>query len=110
LFKLVICGIINNMESDKHLENTSNDKPWLWKKGVCINPKGRPKGKTLKEYCREYLACMTEEERQDYIDGLPKELIWKMAEGNPKNDDNLNVSGTLNIGNLLDESDTSSTG
>ena len=64
----------------------SNDKPWLFKKGQTPGP-GRPKGsgKSLKEYAREYLADMTPEERLDYLDGLPKDIIWKMAEGNPDN-------------------------
>jgi hypothetical protein len=62
----------------------TNDKPWLFKKGNPGGP-GRPVGKSLKEYSREYLACMTEEERQDFMDGISKETIWKMAEGNPDN-------------------------
>lgn len=62
--------------------NKSNDKPWLFKKGNPGGP-GRPRGKSLKEYSREYLASMTEEERQDFLEGIPKESIWKMAEGNP---------------------------
>lgn len=63
----------------------SNDKPWLFRKGQAPGP-GRPKGvgKSLKEYAREYLANMTESERLDYLDGLPKDKIWAMAEGNPE--------------------------
>lgn len=58
--------------------------PYMWKKGQSGNPAGRPKGKTMKEYAREMLECQTEEERQEFMHGLPKEIIWKMAEGNPE--------------------------
>jgi hypothetical protein len=59
--------------------------PYMWKKGQSGNPAGRPKGKTMKDYAREMLECMTDEERQEFMHGLPKEIIWKMAEGNPAN-------------------------
>lgn len=65
-------------------DNTSKtDKPWLWKKGFCPNPGGRPKGKSMKEYARQYLANLTDEEKDAWLEGLPKEVIFKMAEGNP---------------------------
>ena len=85
------------MSIDKDTDKQNNNKPWLWKKGQSGNPKGRPKGKTLKEYVREYLACMTDEEREEFMNGLPKELIWKMAEGNPKQDLEAEVKGELRI-------------
>ena len=69
-------------ETDKQLNNKSVDKPWLWKKGQSGNLKGRPKGTTMKEYAREYLAGMTDDERQEFMAGQNKADIWKMAEGN----------------------------
>lgn len=69
--------------SDNQKDNT--DKPWLWKKGQSGNLMGRPKGKTMKEYAREYLSKMTDEERDEWFDGINKELVWKMGEGNPDN-------------------------
>jgi len=75
--------------SDNQIDNSS--KPWLWKKGQSGNLAGRPKGKTMKEYAKELLSCQTEEQRQDFLDGLPKEIVWKMAEGNPTSETNSNI-------------------
>jgi len=70
--------------SDKQLDN--NTKPWLWKKGQSGNLKGRPKGSTMKEYVRTFLSRMTDEERDEWLEGIPKIEIFKMAEGNPQTD------------------------
>lgn len=67
-------------------EEKQNDKPWLFKKGQSGNPKGRPKGTfSLKTYAKKYLEEMTDEEKLEFMEGLPKDVIWKMAEGNPDN-------------------------
>lgn len=59
-------------------------KAYMWKKGQSGNVLGRPKGKTMKEWARQYMERMTDEERDEFMEGIPKEVIWKMAEGNPE--------------------------
>lgn len=70
-----------------------NEKTWLWKKGQSGNLKGRPKGKTMKEYVRDYISKLTDEERDEFLEGIPKEIIWKMGEGNPKQDTDMTTNG-----------------
>ena len=88
---------------------SENSKPWLWKKGQSGNLAGRPKGKSMKEYSREYLASMTEEERQEFMEGIPKLEIWKMSEGNPETKSDITSDGkalTINLVKYDDHTDT----
>ena len=78
-------------DTDKQIENTS--KPWLWKKGQSGNIMGRPKGKTMKEYAKQYLERMTDEERDEWLEGLDKKIVWEMSEGKPKQD--MEVTGEV---------------
>lgn len=78
--------------SDKQINNRPSH---LWKKGQSGNLKGRPKGKTMKEWAREYLERMTDEERDEFMEGIPKEVIWKMSEGNPAQENK--IEGKLEV-------------
>lgn len=81
-------------ESDNQREN--NLKPWLWKKGQSGNILGRPKGKTMKEYAKQYLERMTDDERDEWLEGLPKEVIWQMGEGKAEAKTDITPDGALN--------------
>lgn len=80
-------------ETDKQNDNKPNDRPWLWKKGQSGNIMGRPKGKTMKEYVREYLERMTDEERDSWLEGIDKHKIWEMSEGKAKQDTDVTSGG-----------------
>lgn len=82
-------------------------QPYQFKKGQSGNPGGRPPGKSLKMYTREMLAAMTDEERQNFLHGIPKIDIFKMAEGNPESKMDVKQETTMtldeNIVNKLKE-------
>jgi hypothetical protein len=65
-------------------EIPANVLPHVFKKGQSGNPAGRPPTKTLKEFARAYLAGLTDDERIEYFEGIDKKTIWEMAEGKPK--------------------------
>jgi len=68
-------------------KQTKDARPWLYKKGQSGNPKGRPPGSiTMKTYVKNKLAAMTEEEREVYLEGIDKRIVWEMAEGKAKQD------------------------
>lgn len=67
-------------------------------KSGALNPHGRPKGKTMKEFAREFYFNKTDEEKREYIEWLDKQkpgFAWTMGEGNPQNSTEL--SGELNL-------------
>lgn len=69
-------------------------KGYQFVKGQSGNPGGRPLGaKSLKTYAREFLESLPEEEKNEFLATLPTEVVWKMAEGNPKQDTDVTSGG-----------------
>lgn len=89
-------------EDKRKQYDASHLAPYQFKPGQSGNPKGRPKGKSMKDFAREYLSMLNDEERLEFLRGLPKDIIWRMAEGNPEAHSTVNVETPIPILSLDD--------
>lgn len=66
-------------------------KQYQFQKGQSGNPGGARKGKKMKTLAAEILENMDDEEKANWLKTQSPEFIWRMAEGNPKQDVEANV-------------------
>ena len=84
----------NNTQEQLQKQSAEHLKPWQFKPGQSGNPGGRAKGsKSLKTFAREYLESLNDEEKLEFLKGMDKIDIFKMAEGNPKQDTDVTTGG-----------------
>lgn len=60
------------------------------------NAGGRPKT-PLKDYTREKFMNMSNEEKEEFLKKISPETLWKMAEGNPHQSEDVTLEGKPNL-------------
>lgn len=84
------------------MEQPEQLKPYSFKPGQSGNPSGRPKG-TLKDYMRERFVQMSSAEKEEFLKDIPKGEKWRMAEGNPAQEQEITGNIIVQLADLYDE-------
>ena len=82
-----------NEELSQEVKPANRDETGKFKPGFSGNPSGRPKG-TLKDYVRRYFMEMSDEDKAEWLvrNKINPIDIWKMGEGNPKQDTEIDAT------------------
>lgn len=94
---------MNQDTNNPNQQGRSRNPDGTFPPGVSGNPKGRPKGSSMKEFWQRKFYSMTDEEKEAWCieHKLSPDVIWKMSEGNPKQDTEVTLNKTM--GDVLDE-------
>lgn len=92
---------VEQLNNSEKVSKTAHLAPWQFKKGQSGNPLGRTPGKSMKEFAKEYLSKLSDEERLEYFEGMNKKDVWAMAEGNPESKTDLTSKGEALVFNVI---------
>jgi len=97
-----------NSSSPTEMENNGRTADGKFAKGSVHNPGGRPRN-TMKDYIARKFSNMTDEEKEAWLteNRVSAEIIWRMGEGNPRQDTDVTTDGEkLNTPILVKFDDT----